>query len=266
MNIPPMSNSILKDKIAVIFGADGSLGSEVTKKFVDMSATVFASGRTAAARVLPPGVQEFRAVDALDEDAVTQYLDEIVATHGRIDIVLNLATSDHAAFNHGRPASETSLEELLIPARSTMGPQFVTAKAAQKHMAGQRSGVILFITSTLAVVGSPWSAALSATHAGIEGLMKSLASEWGPQGIRVLGVRSEAMPDTPTIEYTFRTMGENLGLSQTEMQGVVEQSKVALGRLPSRSETANVLAFAASDLASFMTGTMLNHSGGHVLQ
>ncbi|GAA0465551.1 SDR family oxidoreductase [Parasphingorhabdus litoris] len=261
-----MSKSLLKDKIAVIFGAGGSLGSEVTKKFVDIGAIVFASSRSPDPTLSSSGVQEFRTVDALDEDAVTRYLDEIVAAHGRIDIVLNLATSDHAAFNHGKPASETSLEELLIPARSTLGPQFVTAKAAQKQMANQRSGVILFITSTLAVVGSPWSAALSATHAGIEGLMRSLASEWGPQGIRVLGVRSEAMPDTPTIEYTFRAMGENLGISQTEMQGAIEQNKVALGRLPERSETANVLAFAASDLASFMTGTMLNHSGGHVLQ
>lgn len=261
-----MSNELLKDKVVAVYGAGGSLGGEVVTTFAELGASVFASSRSVEVLKLAARAADIQAVDALDEAAVAAHLERVVGEKGQVDVVLNLATSDHALFNHGNPAAETSLEQFLIPARSTMGAQFVTAKAAHKHMAARGSGTVLFITSTLAMVGAPWSAALTAAHAGAEGLMKSLASEWGPQGIRVLGVRSEAMPETPTIDYTFTTMGRNIGLSREEMQSFIEQNKVPLRRLPSRRETANVLAFAASDLASYMTGSMLNQSGGHILQ
>lgn len=261
-----MSTHLLDGKNVVLFGAGGSLGKVTAQTFMEHGANVSASSRSVDGLEEISGLQNVRAVDALNENQVADYLNTVATKQGSVDAVLNLATTDHSAFSHGHPAANTSLEDLLLPARTTLGAQFVTAKMAHPIMSKQGSGAIIFITSTLAVVGSPWSAALSATHAGIEGLMKSLASEWGGDGIRVLGVRSEAMPETPTIEYTFRTMGANMGLSGEEMQGFIEQNKTALSRLPSRRETANLLAFAASDLASFMTGTMLNNSGGHVLQ
>lgn len=261
-----MSAKILEGKNAVLLGAGGSLGAQSVKTFKALGANVFASSRRTEKLRQIPGVDDVRDIDVLNENQVATYLNGLARDNGSIDIVANFATSDHAAFSHGLPAAETCLSDLMLPAQTTLGAQFVTAKAAYKHMARQGSGTIIFITSTLAVVGSPWSAALSATHAGIEGLMKSLASEWGPEGIRVLGVRSEAMPETPTIEYTFKTMGENMGLSGAEMRDFIEQNKTALKRLPSVEETANLLAFAGSDLSSFMTGTMINNSGGHVLQ
>jgi NAD(P)-dependent dehydrogenase (short-subunit alcohol dehydrogenase family) len=133
-------------------------------------------------------------------------------------------------------------------------------------MSKQQNGVIIFITSTLAKVGSPWSPALTASHAATEGLVKSLATEWGADGILVIGVRSEAMPDSPTIDYTFTTMGANMNMSKEEMQGYIEQQKTALKRLPSTQETAGAIVLAASNLAGYMTGTILNHSGGHILE
>ena len=95
--------------------------------------------------------------------------------------------------------------------------------------------------------------------------MRSLAHEYGPSGVRVLGVRSEAMPDSPTIEYTFATMGANIGLSFDRMKDFIEQNKTALKKLPLAEDTAGVFAFAASDMAGFMAGTMLNNSAGHIV-
>ena len=179
---------------------------------------------------------------------------------------INLAASNPAEYNHGKPAVEVSLNQFLIPLRTSTAAQFNTAKAAYPILAKQGSGVIIFITSTLAKVGSPWAPALTASHAATEGLAKSLANEWGPEGIKVIGVRSEAMPDTPTITYTYATMGANLGMNGDEMQAFIEQNKTALKRLPSTLETAKVIAFAASGLSDYMTGTILNHSGGHILE
>lgn len=74
------------------------------------------------------------------------------------------------------------------------------------------------------------------------------------------------MPESPVIDYTFTEMGKNLGLNRDEMQGFIEQNKTALKRLPSAKDTANVAVLAASSLASYMTGTVINFSGGHVLE
>lgn len=261
-----MNTQMLGGKTAVVFGAGGGLGCQVAQTFAEMGAGVYASGRTAQKMAGLMQMKDIQQLDALDEPAVAAYLDGVVANEGKIDIVANLIGSDHAVFNHGKPATEVSLDQLLIPAKTITGSQFITAKAAHKHMAHQKSGVIVFITSTLAKVGSPWSVAMTAAHAATEGVVKSLATEWGSEGVRVIGVRSEAMPETPTIDYTFTTMGQNIGMSREEMQGFVEQNKTALKRLPSTKETANVMAFAASDMASYMTGTMLNQSGGHILE
>ena len=131
-------------------------------------------------------------------------------------------------------------------------------------MYANNGGVIIFITSTLSKISPPFTTALTVSHAGTEALVRTLANEWGPGGVRVIGIRSEAMTESPTINYTFAAMGANVGLSREEMQLSVEE-QVPLRRLTSGMETAEVAVLAASDLAGFMTGAILNHSGGHVL-
>ncbi|RDY60881.1 SDR family NAD(P)-dependent oxidoreductase [Flagellimonas nanhaiensis] len=260
-----MEHQLLQNKNALIFGAKGSLGNKVAKAFKESGANVYLSD------INVDGIEysdlgEIRWVDTLNEAEVKQYFSWFEREGVSVDIVINLSASDPAEYNHGKPAVDVTLEQFLIPLKTTTANQFVTARAAFPLMAKQKSGVIIFITSTLAKVGSPWSTALSASHAATEGLVKSLATEWGAEGIRVIGVRSEAMPDSPTIDYTFTTMGANMGLSRDEMQGFIEQQKTALKRLPSTQETAGAIVLAASDLAGYMTGTMLNHSGGHILE
>lgn len=261
-----MNNNLLANKTAVIFGAGGHLGQQVTRAYAEQGANVFASSLNGVSGSGQSDIKEVTQVDALNEDEVQTYLDAVVAETGTLDVVTNLSGSNPADFNHGKPAVDVSLEQFLIPQKTATATQFVTAKAAYKHMAHQHKGVIIFITSTLSKVGSPWSPALTASHAATEGLLKSLANEWGPDGIRVVGVRSEAMPESPTINYTFTEMGKNLKLTRAEMQAFIEQNKTALKRLPSAQETAGVMVLAASDLAAYMTGTVLNCSGGHVLE
>ncbi|MDT0608142.1 SDR family NAD(P)-dependent oxidoreductase [Croceitalea rosinachiae] len=260
-----MKNQLLKNKNALIFGAKGALGQQVAKAFKENGANIYLSDINVDG-IESSELGEIRKVDTLSEEEVNGYFSWFDREKVLIDIVINLSASNPAEYNHGKPALDVSLEQFLIPLKTTTANQFITAKTAFPIMSKQNSGVIIFITSTLAKVGSPWSAALTASHAATEGLVKSLATEWGSEGVRVIGVRSEAMPDSPAIDYTFTTMGENMGLSRDEMQGVIEQQKTALKRLPSTKETADIIVLAASDLAGYMTGTMLNHSGGHILE
>lgn len=183
-----MNNNLLANKTAVIFGAGGHLGQQVTQAYAEQGANAFASSLNGVSVSEQSDVKEVKQVDALNEDEVQTYLDAVVAETGTLDIVTNLSGSNPADFNHGKPAVDVSLEQFLIPQKTATATQFVTAKAAYKHMAHQNKGVIIFITSTLSKVGSPLSPALSASHAATEGLLKSLANEWGPDGIRVIGV------------------------------------------------------------------------------
>lgn len=260
-----MKSQLLENKNALIFGAKGATGIKVAEALKEHGAKVFLSDINVDG-IEQSDLGEIRELDTLNEADVQRYFSWFEKENVSVDIVINLSTSNPADYNHGKPAIDVSLEQFMIPLKTTTASQFVTAKAAHSIMTKQKSGVIIFITSTLAKVGSPWSPALTASHAATEGLLKSLANEWGSEGIRVIGVRSEAMPDSPTIDYTFTTMGANMGMSRDEMQGFIEQNKTALKRLPSTKETANVVVLAASNLAGYMSGTILNNSGGHILE
>ena len=259
-----MQTQLLDNKTAVIFGAGGNLGKQVVKAFIQHGAKVFISDIDKQSMLHEHGVEDIQKVDALNETEVNDYLDSITKDGLKIDVLINLSGSKPEEYNHGKPAMEVSLEQFLIPMKTATGTQFITAKAGYKHMQKQKRGVILFITSTLSKISPPWTTALSVAHAATEGLVRTLANEWGPDGVRVVGIRSEAMTESPTIKYTFTVMGANIGLSREEMQKSVEEN-VPLRRLTSGLETANVAVLAASDLAGFMTGAILNHSGGHVL-
>lgn len=248
---------LLEGKNALVFGAGGYLGQHVAQRFEAEGARVFRSSARAGT--------DIAALDATDEAAVDAYIDGVADTAGRVDIVVNLAGVAPGEYNHGKPAAEVSLAQFMRPLAVDTASQFITAKSAFRHMSRQGGGVILFNTSTLAKVGSPWAAPLTASHAATEGMMRSLAHEYGPAGVRVLGVRSEAMPDSPTINYTFATMGAHMGMGFDKMKAFIEQNKTALKALPLASDSAAVFAFAASDMAAFMAGTMLNNSAGHIV-
>ncbi|WP_415404068.1 SDR family NAD(P)-dependent oxidoreductase [Tateyamaria sp. SN3-11] len=251
---------LLEGKTALVFGAGGYLGRRVVARFEEEGANVFASSKHAH-----DDMANLAVIDATDSAAVDAYVDEVAEKAGSIDIVVNLCGVAPDRCNHGKAASEVSLEQFLMPFAVDTAAQFITAKSAFRHMSKQASGVIILNTSTLAKVGAPWSAALTASHAATEGVMRSLAHEYGPAGVRVLGVRSEAMPDSPTIAYTFSTMGAQMGMGFDDMKEFVEQNKTALKKLPQARDTAAVIAFAASDMAGFMAGTMLNNSAGHIV-
>ncbi|WP_282089155.1 SDR family NAD(P)-dependent oxidoreductase [Aquimarina algiphila] len=261
-----MNNQLLKNKNALVFGAKGATGMQVSRTLKAHGAVIYMSDINVDGIAEESEIGEIRKLDTLDETAVKAYFNWFKKENLAVDIVINLSASDPAEYNHGKPAMEVSLEQFMIPLKSTTACQFLTAKAAYPIMSQQGDGVIIFITSTLAKVGSPWSPALTASHAATEGLLKSLANEWGPEGVRVIGVRTEAMPDSPTIDYTFATMGSNMGMSRDEMQQFITQNKTSMKKLPSTEDTANVVVLAASDLASYMTGTIINQSVGHILE
>lgn len=261
---------LLETKVAVIFAAGGAVGGRAAQEFVQEGATVFLSGRRLepvkeTARAIGSGDARVSVeqIDALDQDEVNAYLDRVVTEAGRIDVVFN-AIGPASAGDLVMPSTELPVDKFLSYVHTAVLSQFITARSAARHMLKRRSGVVVFITATPAKGVAPLLAGHSAGHAAIEGLVRCLATEWSPSGIRVVGVRSAGMPESPRIQEVFQALSQAMGATK-EMFGQGTAERTLLKRMPTLSDTAKTICFLASDYANSVTGALINASCGEVL-
>ena len=91
----------------------------------------------------------------------------------------------------------------MLPLSTLVPSQFITARAAARHMVQQHSGVILFVTAMPGYDGvSPNATAIGAAFGAMESLLRCLSADLGPAGVRVVGIRSGAMVETRTIQQS----------------------------------------------------------------
>ena len=135
---------LLEDKNAVIYGGGGKVGSAVARAFAREGARVFLAGRTlenleevAGEIRSAAGVAETAQGDALDEQAVDRYVDAVAERAGSIDISFNLISYGDV---QGTPLAQISLEDFERPVMRAVRTQFLTARAAARHMIGQGAG------------------------------------------------------------------------------------------------------------------------------
>ncbi len=261
---------LLEKKNAVIYGAGGDVGSAIAQAFAREGARVFLAGRTlskldAVAQAVSDsgGVAQTAQVDVLDEQAVEAFADTVVRSAGSIDVCINVTNfADPGGL--GKPLIELSLESFANPVTAYTRAFFLTTRAAARRMVEKRSGVILTLTANLARVPVPFFGGLAPAWAVLEALTRSFAVELGPQGIRVVGLRSDAIPETAAVRNAYSYRASLLGLTLEEVQAKAE-SMTLLRRLPTLAEVANVAAFIASDQASAMTATVANLSCGSLV-
>jgi 3-oxoacyl-[acyl-carrier protein] reductase len=262
-------NGILHDKVAVIFGAGGAIGSQVAREFSKEGATVFLSGRhLSSVESLAKEIQtshrraEAAEVDALNERVVTAYLDNVVKHAGnkKIDIVFNAMGLQPDEYDNGKATTELSYEKFMIPLNTYVVSNFLTAKVAARHMLPHNSGVIIFLTGTPSRGVAPNLVAAGTAFGAVEALTRCLATEWSPSGIRVVCIRSGGMYDTNTIQQAFKTLGSSKEAIWDNMkQGYL------LKRMPVVDDIAKLVTFIASDRGRTFTGAILNASNGEVL-
>jgi NAD(P)-dependent dehydrogenase (short-subunit alcohol dehydrogenase family) len=261
---------LLHDKTAVVFGAGGAIGRQVAREFAGEGAAVFLAGRHLASieEVAveirgADGTAEAAEVDALDEPAVSAYLDRVAHQAGRIDVLLNVTGSPPKDFGHGTDTLELPLDQFLLPLTTLVASQFVTARAAARYMVERRSGVILFVTATPAR-GVANATAIGSAYGAMEALLRCLAVDLGPAGVRVVGIRSTAVVDTGTIRQSAAIRAQRMAVSPEQVLAGIEQATL-LKRLPVAADTARLAAFLASDGARTLTGAIVNASSGSVI-
>lgn len=271
MNTASTSTPLLQNKHAVIFGAGGAVGMAVAREFAAQGATVFLSGRhldaisqVAASIYHSGGVAYAEEVDALDEQAVNAYLDRVAQEGGSIDILLNAMGPQPKDYGNGSSTLELPLEQFLLPLSTLVPSQFITARSAARHMVRQHTGVILFVTAGLDMTKTPNVTAIGAAFGAMEALLRCLATDLGPAGVRVVGIRSGAMVETRTIQQGIERVVNTRGVTPAQVVSQLEQATL-LRRLSTAADTARVAAFLASDGARTITGALVNASSGRVI-
>jgi NAD(P)-dependent dehydrogenase (short-subunit alcohol dehydrogenase family) len=258
---------MLKDKVAVIYGAGGGIGGAVARAFAREGAKAFLAGHRASAVeavakdiIGASGFAEASEVDALDERAVDKHLQSVIDKAGRVDISFNAVGIPDAKIL-GVPLVELDAEQFSLPIASYVTSYFLTARLAARRMLANKSGVIMTITALHSRMGLPLVGGYGPAQAAKEALTRDLSAELAPHGIRVVGLRPQAMPETPTIKKAFEPRAKATGMTWEKWQEMLA-SRTHPRRLMTLAEMADVAVFMASDKASGMTGTIVNLTMG----
>jgi NAD(P)-dependent dehydrogenase (short-subunit alcohol dehydrogenase family) len=258
---------MLKDKVAVIYGAGGAIGGAVARAFASEGAKLFLTGRRRApVEVVATeirsagGFAEAAEVDALDEQAVDKHLESVIDKAGRVDISFNAVGIPNAKIL-GVPLVELDVEQFSLPIMSHATSYFLTARLAARRMLANKSGVIMTVTASHSRTGIPLVGGYGPAQAAKEALTRGLSVELAPHGIRVVGLRPQAMPETRTIKDAFEPRAKASGMTWEQWQEMLA-SRTHPRRLMALEEMANMAVFMASDKASGMTGTTVNLTMG----
>ena len=184
--------------------------------------------------------------DSATESDVIHAVEETVKAYGKIDCLIN-----NAGISSFSLLTDLSLDGWNEIIATNLTGAFLYSKAVIPGMVREKSGRIINISSMWGLTGSSCEAHYSATKAGLIGLTKALAKELGPSGITVNAI-------APGLINTDM----NKSLTEEDISAIVEETP--LMRIGEGRDVANAALFLAGDGAAFITGEVINVSGGYI--
>lgn len=244
----------LQDKVALVTGGSRGIGAAIVKKLASQGATVVINylfdeeeAKELLAEVEAAGGKGMIVLgDVSDFESAKQMMEATYNEFGRLDVLVNNAgiTKDSLMMR----MSEEDFDQVInVNLKGTWN----TIKHSTKRFMKQRSGSIINISSVVGLMGNPGQVNYVASKAGIIGLTKTLAKEFGPRGVTVNAI-APGFIQTPMTDV----------LSE-EVKDAMLQS-IPLNYFGSPEDIANTVAFLASDEAKYITGQVISVNGGMI--
>jgi 3alpha(or 20beta)-hydroxysteroid dehydrogenase len=246
-----MSRPRLAGKVAVITGAAGGIGAAAARRFAEEGASLLLTDRDGdgvemLAAELGNGAA-WRSHDVTSEPQWQEVAAAALASHGRIDILLNNAGIFLAA-----SLMETSLEDLRRVIDVNLVGVFLGMRAVVPAMTEQRAGSIINVSSVAGLTGSPYLTAYGASKWAVRGMTKVAARELARCQIRVNSVH----PGQIDTDMNARQREQTPELIEKLIRGI------PLGRIGTPAEVAEAAVYLASDESVYVTGSELVIDGG----
>jgi 3-oxoacyl-[acyl-carrier protein] reductase len=256
----------LKDKVAIITGANSGIGRATARLFAREGAKVFCCDiqETISPRIdvlikeKEAGEAVFANIDVTKPDDCDRMVATALERFGRVDILYN-----NAGAGIRKKVHEHTDEEWNFVLNTNLNAMFRGARAVLPHFIKQQSGNIVTTASTFGLLASPDYPGYCATKAAIINLTREMALDYGPNGIRVNCVCPGAI-ETPRFRgFPPRpTLGEGMTEEQRKTMGSSNKALLRMGR---PEEIAYAVLFLVSDEASFVTGHALVVDGGQTI-
>ncbi|NQV79873.1 MAG: SDR family oxidoreductase [Alphaproteobacteria bacterium] len=250
---------LLQNKRVLITGGGTGLGKSMGRRLVELGADVVICGRRE--EVLAATAAEFNGVregaarwhvcDIRDPEAVATMVDA-VWSEAPLDALLNNAAGNFIA------KSETLSHRAVDAILSVVlhGTAYVTLACGRRWLADKRPGNVLSILTTYAMTGSAYVVPSAMGKAGILAMTRSLAVEWGSQGIRLNAIAPGPFPTEGAWKRLFPE-----GMAEKRML-----SRIPLGRVGEHQELADLAAFLLADQSGFINGETIAIDGGEWLK
>ena len=244
----------LKNKLALITGGGAGIGLEIARCMIAAGARVVITGRTeskliAAVKDLGPSAL-YRIHDVTAHSTHEALIRELEENVGNIDILVN-----NAGINMKKNALEVSNEECASIINTNLNSVFALTRVTAKSMVKRGKGVILMISSMAAYYGIDRVVAYAASKSGLEGMVKVLASDLSPNGIRINAI-APGFIETSMMKTAF-------GSDPDRMHKAMDRTP--LGRFGKPEDVGWAAVYLASDEANFITGVSLRVDGGNAI-
>ncbi len=246
------SSNILRDQIVLVTGGGSGIGLATAREALRGGARVAICGRTAAkldaarAELGDPDRVLAKPCDIREPAQVEELIEHVIATWGRLDVVVNNAGGQFPA-----PAQQISPNGFLAVVRNNLVGTFHVCREAANRWMIKNGGSIVNVTANV-YRGFPGMAHTGAARAGVENLTMTLAVEWAQFKIRVNAIAPGIILSSGTAQYPPQLLAKGIAETPLKRAGTCE-------------EVAAAIVFIASPAAQFITGATLRIDGGQAL-